>query len=278
MLNSASGLPIDYLLIGHLACDRTPTGLRLGGSVAYAALTARALGLRPGIVTAWGGEIPLDDLGNTPITFAPTERSTVFENIETPAGRRQRLHNRATPLRWEHIPPAWRYAPLVHLAPIAAEVSPMLAQRFPNALVCATPQGWMRRWDAEGRVSPAPWEEAERALPHLSAVTLSREDLGGAGTPPWAQRAEILAITAGSDPVTVHWGAEKRRFTPPTNEVVDPTGAGDIFAAAFFIALYRGQSPWQAAEFANQLASRSITRRGLEGVPRLTEIPTTTKV
>jgi len=278
MHNSTSDSSIDYLLIGHLSCDRTPTGFRLGGSVAYAALTARALGLRPGIVTAWGGEIPLDDLEGIPLRLVPTEHSTAFENIETPTGRRQFLHSRATLLSWEHIPPAWRHAPLVHLAPIADEVPPTLAQRFPHALVCATPQGWMRRWDADGRVSQAPWVDARQALPHLNAVTLSREALGGAAEPPWAQEAQILVITAGSDPVTVCQGTEKRWFMPPTNEVVDPTGAGDIFAAAFFVALYRGHSPWRAAEFANQFASRSITRRGLDGVPRLEEITTTAKV
>jgi len=44
--------PVDYLVIGHIACDLTPAGPRLGGTAAYAALTARALGLRVGVVTA----------------------------------------------------------------------------------------------------------------------------------------------------------------------------------------------------------------------------------
>ena len=36
--------PIDYLIIGHLTRDLLPNGTRLGGTAAYAALTARALG------------------------------------------------------------------------------------------------------------------------------------------------------------------------------------------------------------------------------------------
>ena len=38
--------PIDYLIIGHLTQDLTPSGPMLGGTASYASLTARALGLR----------------------------------------------------------------------------------------------------------------------------------------------------------------------------------------------------------------------------------------
>ena len=34
--------PLDYLVVGHVARDLTPQGPQLGGTVAYAALTARA--------------------------------------------------------------------------------------------------------------------------------------------------------------------------------------------------------------------------------------------
>ncbi len=63
--------PIDYLVIGHISCDITPAGGRLGGTAAYSALTARALGLRVGIVTAWGGELPLDILDGIQVQSIP---------------------------------------------------------------------------------------------------------------------------------------------------------------------------------------------------------------
>ncbi len=62
---------VDYLVIGHLSCDITPDGLRLGGTAAYAALTGRALGLRVGVVTAWGGEVPLDVLDGIKVQSIP---------------------------------------------------------------------------------------------------------------------------------------------------------------------------------------------------------------
>lgn len=272
MRSSGDDHPIDYLLIGHLSCDRTAEGLRLGGSVAYAALTARALGMRPGVVTAWGGEIDLLPLADIPMSIVPAERSTTFENRDTPQGRVQILHARARPLTWEHIPPEWRSAPLVHLAPIADEVAPDLTHRFPQAMVCATPQGWLRVWDANGRVQPRPWLQAAEVMPHLKAAVLSREDLKGQGQPEWLRLAQVTALTAGPGPVTLLLGAETRQVNPPAAKAVDTTGAGDIFAAAFFVALYRGLPVRQAAQLACELASASVSGVGLEGVPKPNEI------
>jgi len=48
---------------------------------------------------------------------------------------------------------------------------------------------------------------------------------------------------------------------------VDATGAGDIFAAAFFVRLQRGADPWTAACFANCVAAQSVIRAGLAGTP-----------
>ena len=53
---------------------------------------------------------------------------------------------------------------------------------------------------------------------------------------------------------------------------VDPTGAGDIFAAAFFFAAARGYSVHAASSFASCLASRSVTRTGLASIPTRTEV------
>ena len=113
--------PVDYLVIGHISCDLTPDGPRLGGTAAYAALTARALGLRVGVVTAWGGEVPLDVLDGIQITSLAAEHSTSFENVYTPEGRQQFIHQTAPDLRYEDIPQVWRDTPIIHVGPSAGE-------------------------------------------------------------------------------------------------------------------------------------------------------------
>ncbi|HRQ32628.1 MAG TPA: hypothetical protein PLM89_05955, partial [Anaerolineales bacterium] len=78
---------VEYLAIGHAAHDLTADGARLGGTVAYAALTARALGMKAGIVTAVGKETPLGALNGIPVVLSDSLRSATFENVYTPEGR-----------------------------------------------------------------------------------------------------------------------------------------------------------------------------------------------
>jgi len=269
MLDLAVLEPVDYLVVGHLTCDLTPAGARLGGTAAYAALTARALGLRVGIVTAWGAELPLDPLLGVPIATFPAESSTTFENVSTPQGRIQILHHVAPPLDYYHIPEAWRNAPIVHLAPVAQEVEPTLVRHFPSALLGLTLQGWLRAWDTHGRVYAAQWPEATFVLRQAGAAVLSLEDVAGDETriEEMASSCPVLAVTEASLGARLYWHGDVRRFRPPTVLEVDATGAGDIFAAAFFARLYTTRDPWEAARFANQIAATSVTRPGLEGVP-----------
>ncbi len=265
---------VDYLIIGHLAVDLTPSGARLGGTAAYASLAARALGLRVGVVTSVGAEAPLDALAGIPIVSVPSEYSTTFENINTSAGRKQILHHQAAPLGYEHVPAAWRTAPLIHLAPLAQELASHLPAQVSASLVGLTPQGWLRTWDSDGRVRPCAWKEAEKVLPRIGAMVISREDVGGdeEQIETFAHYVRILAVTEAAAGSVLYWNGDRRRFRAPKMDEVDSTGAGDIYAAAFFIRLYTTRDPWEAARFATQFAAYSVTRFGLDGIPTEKEI------
>lgn len=265
---------VDYLLVGHVAVDLTPAGKQLGGTVSYAALTARALGLRVGIVTSVGEDAPLEFLDGTQIYNIPSEQSTVFENIATERGRKQILHHRASEITFEHIPLVWRYAPIVHLAPIAQEVDAKMVGQFPNSWVGVTPQGWMRAWDEKGSVVAKAWENSEQVLGEAGGVVLSLEDINRdlELAERMAHRASLLCLTEGKEGAVMHWHGDRRRFRPPVVQEVDATGAGDIFAAAFFTRLFRTRDPWEAARFATHLAAYSVTRVGLNGIPSSEEI------
>ena len=266
--------PVDYLVIGHITLDKTPSGPRIGGTASYATLTARALGLRVGVVTAWGAEIPLGALRGIPVASFPAERSTTFENIYTPEGRIQILHHVAPRLDYYMIPEPWRSAQIVHLGPVAQEVEPSLVRRFPSALVGLTPQGWMRQWDEHGHVSPSEWPEAAYTLQQAGACVFSIEDVDGdeARIEEMAASCRMLIVTEGKEGARLYWHGDVHRFRPPTMVEIDATGSGDIFAAAFFVRLYLTRDPWEAARFATQLAAYSVTRVGLDGIPTLEEV------
>ena len=266
--------PVDYLVIGHVAHDLTPSGARLGGTAAYSALTARALGLRTGVLTAHGAETDLEPLRDLLVVSTVSEHSTTFENIYTGTGRKQVLHYQANPLSFENVPNLWRTASIIHLGPVAQEMDVVLPATFSPSLVGLTPQGWMRAWDGTGHVLHTGWGAAEQALDQAGAVVLSVEDVDGDEDQIefMAARTRILAVTEAAAGSRLYWHGDQRRFRAPVMREVDATGAGDIFAAAFFVRLLATRDPWEAARFATYLSAYSVTRAGLEGVPTADEI------
>jgi hypothetical protein len=276
-MNSLQKLePVDYLVIGHLSCDITPEGLKLGGTAAYSSLTGAALGLRVGVITAWGGELPLDVLDKVIVQYIPTNTSTTFENKASPSGRIQHVHHIAPDLSYENIPETWRHAPIIHIGPIAGEGKSLVNSSFSSSLLGLTPQGWLRKWDGDGRVSPGEWPEARDMLSKAGVAVLSIEDVGGDedAIESMATACKVLAVTEGPAGARLYWNGDLRRFRAHSFEEVDATGAGDIFAAAFFWRLYQTRDPWAAARFATHLASFSVKRPGLDGIPTQEEIQT----
>jgi sugar/nucleoside kinase (ribokinase family) len=266
--------PIDYLMIGHITRDLIPGGSVVGGTASYSSRAAQALGLRVGIVTACQSCAEEDELRGIPIAGIYSDETTTFENIPTPQGRVQRIHSRAPVLDLSMVPEQWRSAPIVHLGPIANEVDPNLVRAFPNATIGITPQGWMREWDESGLVRFRDWLEASFILERATAAVLSIEDIHNdeSYVEEFASHVRILAITEAAKGARIFWNGDVRRFTPPQIPELDPTGAGDIFAAAFFTRLSATRDPWEAGRFATQLAAYSVQRRGLAGVPTQDEI------
>jgi len=266
--------PVDYLVIGHVAQDLTSSGIRLGGTAAYSALTAQALGMRVGVLTASDPETDLNAMGNVLVVSMPSAHSTTFENIYAEDGRRQVLHHQAERLSFEEVPENWRKSPIIHLGPVAQELDAVLPDSFSPSLLGLTPQGWFRAWDENGRVKQTDWESAEQALGRAGAVVLSLEDVNGDEEKIefMASHTRILAVTEAAAGARLYWHGDQRRFRAPEMDEVDATGAGDIFAAAFFIRLLATRDPWEAARFATQVSAYSVTRLGLDGIPTVEEI------
>jgi sugar/nucleoside kinase (ribokinase family) len=266
---------VDYLVIGHITQDLTLDGSHTGGTAAFSALTARALGLRVGVITSSSPGASMQVLAGIQVIFIPSEHPTTFENIYAgDGGRRQILHHQAAHIPFDLVPEAWRSTAIIHLGPVAQELDPELPANLSPALLGVTPQGWMRTWEQDGRILPCKWQNADRILPLAEAVVISREDVGG--DEEWieamAHQTQVLAVTEAAAGAVLYWNGDRRRFHAPKVEEVDATGAGDIFATAFFIRLQETRDPWEAARFATQLSARSVTRAGLDGIPTRLEI------
>ena len=271
-------IELDYLVIGHVTRDLVDGGSAVGGTASYAARTALALDCRVGVVTSADPEFVLSPaLDGVLIARVPALTTTTFENIYTPDGRRQIIHGVADMLTPDMIPSHWRVVPasgVVHVGPVARECDVALTETWGDGFVGVTPQGWMRRWDEQGNVSGSLWEEPGPWLARADAVVLSDEDVGGdeALVARYAAQSRLLVVTHGVVGCTVYVEGESRSFVAPDVHQVDPTGAGDIFAAAFFVCLQRQGDPWMAARFANCIASNSVMRAGLASTPKPGEV------
>ena len=265
---------IDYLVIGHITKDKTLEGDTIGGTAAYAGRTAHAHGLCVGLLTSFAGDIDLSPLEGLQIRNLSSETTTTFKNHYTTQGREQFLRNIARQIHTDDVPKIWHQTPLVHLGPIANEVDQDLIELFSDAFIGVTPQGWLRKWDEDGKVRLLDWTTIRDILPLANAVVISLEDLGNADqvVPTLAEDCQLLAITDGANGARVFFRGQQQHFPAPRLIEVNPTGAGDIFAATFFIHFKRRQDPWEAARVATELAANSVTREGVESSPSREEV------
>lgn len=260
----------DFLAIGHIALDKVEGGYTLGGTAVYSALTASNLGRSTAILTS-GAPTEAECLGGRGILVRslPAPATTVFENIYGGGGRTQFIRSVAGVIHPADLPTGWERARTVHLGPIAQEVDPLLAGMFGGAMVGVTPQGWMRAWDGTGRVWPRHWEQAEQVLARAGVLVFSEHDVQGDQSllRRYVDLARIAVVTRGDQGCDLFLeGARHRLPAYPTTEV-DPTGAGDVFAASFLVYLSDHDDALEAANFANCVASFSVEAPGTAGIP-----------
>lgn len=277
----------SLLVLGHVARDRFGVAQRIGGAAAYAARAAVLLGVPTRLVTVAPPDAPelgvlrgAPELGvskttpehgvsmTTPehgalapleLACAPSPCITTFTLDYHGAERALSLALCARPLTLADVPERWREPDVVFAGSVAGEVDADLVRAFPNAYVIAGLQGWLRE-PTLGRVRPRLLPEACDVPPSLRVATLSEADhpRAHALAAALAARGVIVAVTAGKHGAHVCWSKE-RTFVPaaPAREV-DPTGAGDVFALVFGLALYAGCSPERAGELAALAAARVV--------------------
>jgi len=265
--------PPTYLVIGHVTRDLTPDGgYAAGGTASYSALCAHRLGVRTGVLTS-ASSFPqaLGPLPDIEVCCRYSQTTTTFENMYDADGhRRQYVRAVADPLHPQHLPAAWRNCPIVHLGPLVQEVAPDFVDVFPGtALMGVTPQGWLRTWDEDGLVSPVPWHDAQRILERADIVVLSMEDLGfdRGELERLRSLARLLVLTDGRHGAIVFDDGVAHRVPAYDVREVDPTGAGDVFATAFFLRFHECGDPAEAARFANCVASFLVESPGTTGLP-----------
>lgn len=271
-------MPTTFLSIGHFCYDVSPNGYILGGSASYSTLTARNLGHQARAVTAVGANF---DRRNSLLTgietvYHESPNTTIFDNQYDERGHRQQfILGVAQQLKGNDVPTKWRNSDIAYLCPIADEVSAEVVHCFgEDTLIGATPQGWLRQWDTNGKVAAKRWETAKDILPYIDVLILSDEDLR---TYPdelekYIGLAPTVVLTQGARGATLFQnGTQLGSDAYPVTEV-DPTGAGDVFATAFLINYYQNRSVEEALNFAHCVASFAVEGIGTSHIPKLTQV------
>jgi sugar/nucleoside kinase (ribokinase family) len=280
------GVRFDYITVGHVTRDvieDAPGGpiSRAGGGAFYSALQAARLGLRTLIVTQ-GLPHEIEGLldpyrDELDLHVIPAEHTTTLSTRGAGAYRRQRLLEWAGPIAPNPDLSLELSGSILHFTPVAREGRAGWGDsaRF----VGITPQGLMRRWDEHGDISLVALERA--ALPaRYDAAVVSEQEHGCCGLVlAAAERPDgsIVAVTAGPEPTTLHLpgGAVARVARPASGSLAqtrDDLGAGDVFAAAFFVELASGRTPLEAAGFAHAAAAVRVGGVGPGAIGRREQI------
>ncbi len=263
------------LVAGHVTLDRYAEGDAPGGAAYYAAGAHRALGAEVRVATAAGADFPREALAGAEAQVAPSPRTSTWANVYDAGGRRrQRVEAEAVPVAVERVPEPWLHADLLHLAPVLGEIA--LARwlaRSRARLVGIGVQGWVRARAADGTVLQPRWEVDAGALAGVAAAVVGEDDLEGQGDllDRLTSAVPVVAFTRGARGCEILLRGRAVHVGVYPTRAVDPTGAGDVFSAALFLALARGAHPVDAARLGAAAASVVVEGRAGAALGRIGE-------
>jgi sugar/nucleoside kinase (ribokinase family) len=262
-----------YLAIGSICWDEVPVAgrveRRLGGSVLFASRVAQAAGWHVRVLTSGTDELASAARAALPgvaLIVQPSAVDTIMRFPEQADQGPQWVPTVAEPVAAALLRDAVEGADVVHLAPIMGEVDEALAREVVAAdapFVGITPQGLLR--DRE------PGTHRLLRLPSLASWWSSLVDAAVVSEEEHAQLAPdaalervALAVTRGELGCSGRLGEERIDVPGIAVGDVDPAstiGAGDVFAAACFLALAEGAPFAEALGRANRTAAAHVARR-----------------
>lgn len=263
---------MDFLTIGNVTRDLVAGGYTVGGASTYASVTALRQGWRPGVLTRIGPDLALPPVYQEFELFAlPSQRTLTFENVYTDEGRVQVIHAVAEPIGVDDVPAdlVTHNPPVVLLGPVANEVEREVAGLFPQSLLGFVPQGWMRRWDDQGRVYQVPLDYEESWLAQADVLVVSTEDVDNNLdlVRRFSELVDVTVLTRGTHGCDLYYRGHVTHVPARRVREVDPTGAGDTFTAAFLIRYFETGDPLQAARYANVAASFCVEGISYSTIP-----------
>jgi sugar/nucleoside kinase (ribokinase family) len=244
---------LKVLVAGFITIDTIQLPMRqitsVGGPPSYAGLVCSRFGHDVTPLTKVGIDFPDEQavwLARNGITLKASDRSsskptTRFKISNASGNRTLALTSRCEDLSASQVPPDTRFSAAL-MSPLAGELSSSLLTEISarSDFTFLDPQGFVRSFDHDGRVTMAPLKD-KSILTKVDAMKMDRveaEMLTGKSDP--SQALETLAsigvrkaiVTQGADPCHVLDGSRIYQVQVPKVPVIDTTGAGDILSGA----------------------------------------------
>ena len=272
----------SYLVVGNPCLDRVSAGHVFGGSSFYAAIQASLFGLTAHIVGLVEPDVRVDLVarlaayGVDLAGLLPAAATTVFENrYEEDGTRQQVMISPGEPIPAAQLPRT--SCTVLHLAPIADEVDVAAIvhdDRVQAGFVGLTAQGLLRHRESDHLVTLH-----EARLPAETARRIDAVIVGGEEAPYCQALLDdvhagggVVVITEGAAGAVARRAGTTIRIAPRPAAAVDPTGAGDVFAAALFIGLSRGEPLEVAGAWASAAAALCVRGPGADTLASLDDV------
>ena len=264
------------LIVGPITTDVFDDRVSLGGAVTFAARTAAAFGVRAQILTAAKPGFDRTPFAAHDLHVVDTDSTLAFRHRVVDGVRQLRVIDDAGwTLSTLDLPPGWQTAEVILLAPLLpddVDVESFLSLSTPSYRGLLA-QGLLRDVAAFGEVKPV--QDAATVVRAVAApdvtVFVSADDLAGQDLSPLAAGLAGLVVTHGADGVEVCTAARRFHVSAPPVTVHDSTGAGDVFATAYSLALALDLAVDEraAAELASVFAASQVQRPGPAPLPTL---------
>ncbi len=253
---------MKVLLVGHVSMDIFDNETRIGGPPTFQTPLFLNWGYEVVVYTSASTNFPFLRHPRLKVHSIPSKYTTTFKfRIKDNGLRELTLLHKASPL--PEVLPTDGHFDLAIVSPICGEISPNLlkAIRSRAKMVVGDIQGFIRIKEPDGRITHKETLDCDFFEQTFNIVKGSDEELI---SPPY-NRNFYYVQTRGPKPVIIWKSGEKYEFnikSVPEQNIVDSTGSGDIFLAAFSHSFLLHGNLKDAVEFGNEMAISNLFRKG----------------
>lgn len=277
-MNRKNNIPGDMadnsvLIVGNLTLDENSYSDVVykgpGGSVFFCSKILSNLNFKTTVISPYGPDFPKYNLPYT--TFIPNDavfdKTLAFRNTYFSGVRSQTVDN-LKKFDWPDLD-LGSYNILM-LVPVLDNMNIKSFKdkiSVPGVLKILLPQGFFRSVGKNNLIINKKWEPDITALKLFDFIILSEVDYKDIEKEAliWSKMGVTVILTRGELGCNVYQNGKISNFPGyKAKNVVDMTGAGDIFAASFAFAFHKSGQIRDSVEFANASAALSLPYRSNE--------------